>query len=135
LSSYILEWHIIYLLFKNFESILQVDIVFKLILKIITMWGTMLYVLWNLPYAGSFIFHLHRTFLCLDFAARKRNIFSRPALGSTLSFKMLIFGLCFVLYFKICWLILVFRESKIVLNMKTAMKMVRWRTFTNADST
>jgi hypothetical protein len=79
LSSYILEWHIIYLLFKNFESILQVDIVFKLILKIITMWGTMLYVLWNLPYAGSFIFHLHRKFLCLDFAARKRNIFSRPA--------------------------------------------------------
>ena len=31
--------------FKNFKSILQVDIVFKLILKIITMGGTMLYVL------------------------------------------------------------------------------------------
>ena len=30
-------------------------------------------------YAGSFIFHLHRKFLFLDFVARKRNIFSWPA--------------------------------------------------------
>ena len=29
-------------------------------------------------YAGSFIFDLHREFLFLDFAARKRNVFSRP---------------------------------------------------------
>ena len=29
-------------------------------------------------YAGSFIFDSHRKFLFLDFAARKRNIFSRP---------------------------------------------------------
>jgi hypothetical protein len=29
-------------------------------------------------WAGSFIFDLHRKFLFLDFAARKRNIFSRP---------------------------------------------------------
>ena len=32
-------------------------------------------------YAGSFVFDLHRKFLfLLDFAARKRNIFSRSAL-------------------------------------------------------
>ena len=30
-------------------------------------------------YAGSFIFDLHRKFLFLNFTARKRNIFSRPA--------------------------------------------------------
>ena len=38
LSSYILECHIIYLLFKNFKSILQLDIVdITLILKFTTM--------------------------------------------------------------------------------------------------
>jgi hypothetical protein len=31
-------------------------------------------------YAGSFRFDLHRKFLFWDFAARKRNIFSRPAI-------------------------------------------------------
>ena len=30
-------------------------------------------------YAASFIFDLHRKFVFLNFAARKRNIFSRPA--------------------------------------------------------
>ena len=34
--------------------------------------------------AGSFIIDSHRKFLFLDFAARKRNIFSRPAQGSSL---------------------------------------------------
>ena len=29
-------------------------------------------------YAGTFIFNLHRKCLFLDFAAKKRNIFSRP---------------------------------------------------------
>ena len=28
-------------------------------------------------YAGSFIFHIHRKFLFLDFVVRKRNIFSK----------------------------------------------------------
>jgi hypothetical protein len=35
----------------------------------------------------SFIFDLHRKFLFLEFAARKRNIFSRPATGASCSVK------------------------------------------------
>jgi hypothetical protein len=56
LLSYVLECHIIYLLFKNFKSILQVDIVFKLILKFITMCGIIRSL--KSTYAGSFIFDL-----------------------------------------------------------------------------
>ena len=46
-------------------------------LKFITMCDTIRSL--ESTYAGSFIFDLHRKFLFLDFTARKRNIFSRPA--------------------------------------------------------
>ena len=68
---YILECHIIYLLLKTSKTVLQVEIVFCRGLN--SSQCATPYFLW------SFIFDLHKKFLFLDFAARKRNIFSRHA--------------------------------------------------------
>ena len=54
LSSYILECHIIYLLFKNCKSVLQVEIVLCRDWSLLQCAAP--YVLWNLPHAGCFIF-------------------------------------------------------------------------------
>jgi hypothetical protein len=62
---------------KNSKSILQVEIVLTVLrLKSITLCSST-YSLKS-TYAACFIFDLERKFLFLDFAVRKRNIFSRP---------------------------------------------------------
>ena len=76
-ESRLLECHI-YLLFKNSKSIVQVEIEAEIDVN-----HNVRFHIRSLKstYAGSFISDLHRKFLFLDFAARKRNISSRPGGG------------------------------------------------------
>jgi hypothetical protein len=72
----VLKCHIIYLLFKKSKSILLVEIVLC--------WDWSLSHVQHHPFSEiyicrSLIIDFNRKFLFLDFAARKRNIFSRPA--------------------------------------------------------
>jgi hypothetical protein len=57
-------------------------------LKFLTMCGAIRSL--KAAYAGSFIFHLHKKFLFWNFAAGKRNIFSRPDAGKQIDLRHLV---------------------------------------------
>jgi hypothetical protein len=74
-------------LFKKSKSILQDEFVLY--------WDQSLSHLWHHPFsaiydAGSLIIDLYRKFLFLDFAARKTNIFSRPAYTTVFHFNRIL---------------------------------------------